>query len=151
MSTLQYNGNEYNILYIDANIAEPGDGSTPSTALSNIPTTLTDKTCYIIRRQEDNEVTYVDLPQSWYDSLYYIMFLGMPKSDDPLYNLMEADAKTLWGNDTGKYARIRCNMSSYTYADNWSNDNFNDTNNKILFKTNSIRNFYAANCYFYRD
>lgn len=151
MATLQYNGNEYNILYIDASIAEPGDGSTPSTALSNIPTTLTDKTCYIVRRQEDNEVTYVDLPQSWYDSLYYIMFLGMPKSDDPLYNLMEADVKTLWGNDTGKYARIRCNMSSYTYADNWSNDNFNDTNNKILFKTNSIRNFYAANCYFYRD
>ena len=79
------------------------------------------------------------------------MFLGMPKADDPLYNLMEADVKTLWGTDAGKYARIRCNMSSYTSVDNWSNDNFNDTKNKILFKTNSIRNFYAANCYFYRD
>ncbi|MBR2240036.1 MAG: hypothetical protein IKO49_02265 [Bacilli bacterium] len=152
MSVLQFNGNEYNILYIDANIgANVGDGSTPATALANIPATLTDKTCYIVRRQEDNEVTYVDLPQSWYDSLYYIMFLGMPKADDPLYNFMEADAKTLWGNDTGKYARIRCNMSSYTNVDNWSGDNFNDTNNKTLLKTNSIRNFYAANCYFYRD
>lgn len=151
MATLQYNGNEYNILYIDANIAEPGDGSTPSTALSNIPTTLTDKTCYIIRRNADDETIYVDMPQSWYASLYYIMFLGMPLSDDPMYNLMESEAKTAWGNDTGKYARVRCNMSSYTNVDNWGDDNFNNTNNKTLFKTNSIRNFYAATCYFYRD
>lgn len=151
MATLQYNGNEYNILYIDASIAEPGDGSTPALALANIPTTLTDKTCYIIRRNTDDETIHVDMPQSWYASLYYIMFLGMPLSDDPMYNLMESEAKTAWGNDTGKYARIRCNMSSYTNVDNWGDDNFNNTNNKTLFKTNSIRNFYAATCYFYRD
>lgn len=152
MSTLKYNGNEYNILYIDANIgANEGDGSTPATALSNIPSSLVDKTCYIVRRQEDTETTYVDLPQSWYDPLYYIMFIGMPTLSDPMYNIMENSAKTAWGNDTGKYARIRCNMSNYINVDNWSGDSFNNTNNTTLFKTNSIRNFYSANCYFYRD
>lgn len=150
MSTLQYNGNEYNILYIDANIgANEGDGSTPATALANIPSPLVDKTCYIVRRQEDNETTYVDLPQSWYESLYYFMIIGMPKSSDPMYNIMEQSAKTAWGSDTGQYARIRCNMPSY--YDMNSNYTFSNTNNKTLFKTNSIRNFYAANCYFYRD
>ena len=113
MATLQYNGNEYNILYIDANIAEPGNGSTPALALATIPSPLVDKTCYLIRRQEDNEVTQVDLPQSWYESLNYIMFLGMPVADDPMYNLMEEDVKTAWGADAGKYARIRCNMTDY--------------------------------------
>ena len=149
MSTLQYNGNEYNILYIDANIAEPGDGSTPSTALSNIPTTLTDKTCYIIRRNADDETIHVDMPQSWYASLYYIMFLGMPLSDDPMYNIMESEAKTAWGADTGKYARIRCNTTSR--QDTYHEYSMSSTNNYTLFKTNSIRNFYSGNCYFYRD
>ncbi len=148
MATLQYNGNEYNILYIDANIAEPGDGSTPALALATIPSPLVDKTCYLIRRQEDNEVTQVDLPQSWYESLNYIMFLGMPVKDDPIYNLMEEDVKTAWGADAGKYARIRCNMTDYYDCGNY---HFNNNNNKTLFKTNSIKNFYAANCYFYRD
>ena len=149
MSTLQYNGNEYNILYIDANIAEPGDGSTPSTALSNIPTTLADKTCYIIRRNADDETVHVDMPQSWYASLYYIMFLGMPLSDDPMYNIMESEAKTAWGADTGKYARIRCNTTSG--QDTYREYSMSSTNNYTLFKTNSIRNFYSGNCYFYRD
>lgn len=151
MSTLTYNGNEYNILYIDANIgANEGDGSTPATALSTIPSPLVDKTCYIIRRNADDETLHVDLPQSWYASLYYIMFLGMPLADDPMYNLMENDAKTLWGADTGKYARVRCNQSSYYNGSSYVTT-MNDTNNKTLFKTNTVRNFYASNCYFYRD
>lgn len=150
MATLNYNGNEYNILYIDATIGvNEGDGSTPSTALSNIPTTLTDKTCYIIRRNADDETIYVDMPQSWYASLYYIMFLGMPLSDDPMYNLMESEAKTAWGADTGKYARIRCNTTSG--QDTYYDYPMSNTNNHTLFKTNSVRNFYSGNCYFYRD
>lgn len=149
MSTLKYNGNEYNILYIDASIAEPGDGSTPALALANIPTTLTDKTCYIIRRNADDETIHVDMPQSWYASLYYIMFLGMPLSDDPMYNIMESEAKTAWGADTGKYARIRCNTTSR--QDTYYERSMSSTDNYTLFKTNSIRNFYSGNCYFYRD
>lgn len=150
MATLNYNGNEYNILYIDATIgANEGDGSTPSTALSNIPTTLIDKTCYIIRRNADDETIYVDMPQSWYASLYYVMFLGMPLSDDPMYNLMESEAKTAWGADTGKYARIRCNTTSG--QDTYYDYPMSNTNNCTLFKTNSVRNFYSGNCYFYRD
>ena len=150
MSTLKYNGNEYNILYIDANIgANEGDGSTPATALANIPSPLVDKTCYIIRRNADDETIHVDMPQSWYASLYYIMFLGMPLSDDPMYNIMESEAKTAWGADTGKYARIRCNTTSR--QDTYHEYSMSSTNNYTLFKTNSIRNFYSGNCYFYRD
>lgn len=151
MATLNYNGNTYNILYIDANIgANEGDGSTPATALANIPSPIVDKTCYIIRRNADDETIHVDLPQSWYESLYYVMILGMPLGDDPMYNLMEADAKNLWGADTGKYARVRCNMSDYYQVSNYV-DSMSNTNNKTLFKTNTVRNFYSANCYFYRD
>lgn len=151
MSTLQYNGNEYNILYIDGNIgASAGDGSTPAGALATIPSPLVDKTCYIIRRNGTDETVNVDMPQSWYESLQYIMFLGFPKADDPMYNLMEESAKTAWSSDTGTYARIRCNMASYVTG-NTSVTAMNDTNNKTVFKTNSVRNFYSANCYFYRD
>ena len=147
MSTLKFNGNEYNILYIDATLgSSAGDGATPATALATIPSPLVDKTCYIIRRQEDNETKYVDMPQSWYEDLRYIMFLGMPHSNDPMYALMEDSARTAWGTDTGKYARIRCNMSSYS-----NESTISSTSNKIVFKTSTVRNFYAANCYFYRD
>ena len=150
MSTLQYNGNEYNILYIDGNIgASAGDGSTPAGALATIPSPLVDKTCYIIRRHGTDETVNVDMPQSWYESLQYIMFLGFPKADDPMYNLMEESAKTAWGSDTGNYARIRCNTSAQ--QDCYSQLTIGNTSNRTLLKTNSIRNFYAGNCYFYRD
>lgn len=151
MATLKYNGNTYNVLYIDATIgANEGDGSTPATALSTIPSPLENKTCYLIRRNADDETTYVDMPQSWYlSSLLYVMFLGMPAQDDPMYNLMEADAKTLWGSDAGKYARVRCNTSSQ--QDTYYQRAMTDTTNYTVFKTSSVRNFYAGNCYFYRD
>lgn len=153
MSNLTYNGIEYNILYIDSTIGTSGDGSTPATALANIPSPLVDKTCYIIRRSEDNETQFVDMPQSWYESLYDIMFLGMPTPNSPLWDLMEESAKTAWGSDTGKWARIRCNMSSYFsgYNSSISGVAINDTRNMIVFKSSTVRSFIADTCYFYRD
>lgn len=156
MTKLTYNGVEYNILYIDPrNTENPGDGSTPANALSNIPNPLVDKTCYLIRRcEDDNEYQQVDMPQSWWQELYDIMFLGMPTPDSPLWDLLEEDVKAAWGSDTGTWARVRCNMSEYT---DWRNsvypdyNSFDSTNVKILFKNNTLRNFIADGCYFFRD
>lgn len=114
MATLQYNGTEYNILYIDPTIETAGDGTTPATALLDIPSPLTDKTCYLIRRGPDDEVYNVNMPQSWYEALYEIMFIGMPTKESPLWLALDEDVKEAWGADLGKYARIRCNTTSYT-------------------------------------
>lgn len=150
MATLQYNGTEYNVLYIDPTIETAGDGSTPATALLDIPSPLTDKTCYLIRRGPDDEVYNVNMPKSWYEALYEIMFIGMPTQESPLWLTLDEDVKEAWGADLGKYARIRCNTTSYTdfYYERVVNV---DTNNQTLIKTNTIRNFVADSCYFYRD
>ena len=151
MATLQYNGTEYNILYIDPTIETAGDGSTPATALLDIPSPLTDKTCYLIRRGPDDEVYNVNMPQSWYEALYEIIFIGMPTKESPLWLALDEDVKEAWGADLGKYARIRCNTTSYTDIYNKDIRAINSTDNKILIKTNTIRNFLADSCYFYRD
>lgn len=149
MATLQYNGTEYNILYIDPMIETAGDGTTPATALLDIPSPLVDNTCYLIRRGPDDEVYNVNMPQSWYEALYQIMFIGMPTQDSPLWLALDEDVKEAWGADLGKYARIRCNVTAY--QDVYQVYDMNSTNNKTLFKTNTIRNFVADSCYFYRD
>jgi len=150
MATLQYNGTEYNILYIDPTIETAGDGSTPATALLDIPSPLTDKTCYLIRRGPDDEVYNVNMPKSWYEALYEIMFIGMPTQESPLWLALDEDVKEAWGADLGKYARVRCNHNTRqdSAATHYS---MGDTNNQTLFKTNTIRNFVADSCYFYRD
>lgn len=149
MATLQYNGTEYNILYIDPMIETAGDGTTPATALLDIPSPLVDNTCYLIRRGPDDEVYNVNMPQSWYESLYQIMFIGMPTQESPLWLALDEDVKEAWGADLGKYARVRCNVSAY--QDLYTDYTMDNTNNKTLFKTRTIRNFVADSCYFYRD
>ena len=42
MTTLKYNGKEYNVVYIDPSIAAAGDGTSYDKALDNFPTSLSD-------------------------------------------------------------------------------------------------------------
>ena len=62
MATLIYDNVEFNIVYIDPTIASAGDGTTPALALSDLPNTLVDNTCYLMRRT--NEETHVSLKQT---------------------------------------------------------------------------------------
>lgn len=140
MTTLIYNTKEYNIVYIDSTLETSGDGLSASTALNNLPTTLTDYTCYLIRRADD-ETSLVDLTRTRNKGLTHIIFLGMPREGEEFYDLLDDEVKDLWKNDTYNYARIRANSSSdnTTVAD------------MTIFYENSISTLICANCYFFRD
>lgn len=102
-----------NIVYIDPTISSAGDGSTPETALSNLPecSALADDTCYIIRRT----TTACTLSYSSDNTnVSKIAIFGFPqrglvpedpndenkRSDFSKYSEMPEAAKTAWGNDT---------------------------------------------------
>lgn len=138
MVTLNYNAVEYDVKYIDPTISSAGDGSTPSTALKNLPDPLVDSTCYIIRRT--NTESQVDLPKSTNIGIKHIIFLGMPKSDSIFYDLLEEDVKSAWADEVNKFANVRCNSSTY------ANSNVN-----CLFFENNLIDLISENCYFYRD
>lgn len=141
MATIVYDNVTYTVKYVDPINTPAGDGSTVATALSTLPSTLTNYTCYLIRRTTDEDNLGVDLQRTRNSGKTHIMLLGMPYPDSDLYDQIEQDAKTAWGNDPGIYARIRCNTptANTTVADG------------AIFYENSIKTLYCENCYFYRD
>ena len=147
MSTLNYSNVDYNIVYVDPTIGEnAGDGSTPAGALLDLPTTLSNYTCYLIRRTE--ETWNVKLKQTRNTGLTHILFLGMPFKDTPMYENLPEEVKTAWGDDliTYKYANVIGNVYYSDYGSNWDY-----TLNASLFYEWNINTFLALNCYFLRD
>jgi len=143
MATIIYDSITYNVVYVDPLDKPAGDGSTPATALSTLPSTLTNYTCYLIRRTTDADTLGVQLQATKNSGKTHIMFLGMPDSKSDLYSQIEQDAKTAWGNDLGMYARIRCNSPSGA--------NGSESTNYVPFFENNIKMLYCENCYFFRD
>ena len=145
MTTLKYNGKEYNVVYIDPSIAAAGDGTSYDKALDNFPTSLSDNTCYLIRRT--NEEYKVDMKPTKNTGLTYIMLMGMPRKGEELYDLLDdEDVKTAWEDATSKYANITMNSTSY-------NRHSGDSGAMpyVVFWENSIEDFSATNCYFFRN
>lgn len=145
MTTLVYSAFEYNVVYIDPTIVEAGDGSTPALALKDLPTVLTEGTCYFMRRT--NEIYNLTLTKTGNVGLKHIMFLGMPKEGDEFYNLATPEAIEAWGSDatdfedTGPYSNILCNSASYT----------NEDTTNVVFYESQITSFTAVGCYFLRN
>jgi len=105
--TLRIGSMDYSMYYVDPSIETAGDGSTPETALADLPTleNIADKTCFIIRRTAaDYACQHVYGETSTVQNL---VFWGMPPSSDPTYQLMPAAAQTAWGADTADYAQIK--------------------------------------------
>lgn len=100
---MYFNNIDFTVVYIDPSIATAGDGTSPLTALKTFPSSLSEKTCYLIRRT----ATATKLTLIYSDnSINNSMIIGMPKQEDEIYYLMPDEAKTAWGSDTAEYANL---------------------------------------------
>lgn len=141
MTTLSYEGIDYNVVYIDPSSETNGDGTTYSTAMNVFPSSYTDKTVYLFRRTD--ETSKISMPKSGNAGLKYIMFLGMPREGQQFYDLLDdAGVKEAWKDESAKYANILMNSSSYGSSHN--------TSNVVYYETSNVM-FVANNCYFFRD
>lgn len=114
MTTLIYKDYEYNVVYVDPSITSEGDGTTYDKALVNIPTTLVDNTCYLIRRTPKE--VYTQTTAATNTSITHIMFMGMPKETDEEYDLItDESVKTAWGSDDAEYANVMGNALILNY------------------------------------
>lgn len=107
---------DFTVLYVDPSAASSGDGSTPDNAMKTLPqlsSDVPDKTCYLIRRTADGEVT---LPKGENSGITAMAVIGMPKATDELYLLMPEEAKTAWGADTADYANVKSETSAEPYG-----------------------------------
>ena len=138
MSTITYEGLEYNILYIDPSIETAGDGTTPTGALANLPTAWTDKTCYLIRRTTEEYNT--SMTKTGSTGMTYIMIMGMPTSTDTVYASLPEEVKTAWGADTAVYANVLMDQDSYS-----------ETETNCVFYQASLCKFVSYNCYYKRS
>ena len=142
MSTLTYRGIEYNIVLVDPTIGEAGDGTTPATALKDLPNTLINNTAYIFRRTDTEEV-YVKHQTD--NTIENIMFLGMPKATDEqwIQNLItDEEINNAWKADTYPYANIRF----WFRADSTG---YSDKANACI-DSKILKYVTCINCYLYR-
>lgn len=103
---------DFSIVYVDPSIANAGNGSTPSQALSDLPAAgdLADNTCYLIRRTAENIAC--SLPSGTNPNIQHIIFMGMPLPTDTAYALVPDEAKTSWAADAAERANIATANSS---------------------------------------
>lgn len=142
MTTLSYEGIDYNVVYIDPSAETNGDGTTYSTAMNVFPSSYTDKTVYLFRRTD--ETSKISMPKSGNAGLKYVMLLGMPREGQQFYDLLnDAGVKEAWKDETAKYANLLMNSSSYSSSTPYQNY-------IVYYETSNVM-FIANNCYFFRD
>jgi len=105
---------EHKFYYIDPTLSneqgDGGDGSSAANASRNFPSTWEDNTIYLVRRSAVGLVAL--LPYSNNSSLTFnnvksVVIMGMPKTDDPMFTEMPADAKSAWVDAEREWAWIR--------------------------------------------
>jgi len=136
MSTLNLDGINYTIVFVDPTIGTAGDGSLPASALLTLPATLANDTCYLIRRT--SSAYTVDIVEQSNSALVNCIIMGMPLATQVYYNLLPAEAK-VW-TDSYDYANVRCNIATAS-----------SSTTKASLYINNIINLYCINCYFFRD
>lgn len=135
-------GNEFNIIYIDPSISDDivQDGLTPSTAYKNFPT-LENNTCYVIRRIDNTSSKFYQGSST----VENIILLGMPKINEPFYDLLPEEVINLWGDDEGTYANLLFDRETI----NGGTNDTSDTNYQYCV-LRSIKYLHAINCRFHR-
>lgn len=107
MAIVNYNGVQYTIVFVDPSKSSSGDGTSVAQALNQLPATLENFKCYLIRRTSTGEV-FVQHDDS--SVLTHIMLLGMPKASDLAWIqglVTDTDANSQWKGDSASYANIR--------------------------------------------
>lgn len=139
MTTFTYKEKTYSVVYIDPSASSSGSGSTYTSPLNDFPSTVSNDTCYLIRRTSSDFITH--LPMGDHTSIQNIWLMGMPTKDDVLeWNLLDSEVKNSWGEDTAKYANISVQPTEYSYNENGH-----------CFCTNNLVELNANRCYFFRD
>ena len=137
---MNYSNIEFTLKYLDPSATENGDGSSPETPLNAFPTTVEEmgnNTAWIIRRTAEDSSAL--LPRGATDTIQNILFIGMPKSTDPLWQLMPLISQEAWGADEAEYANIKAD----TGTDPWGEEG--------AFCLNSGKTFMLHRCYVFRD
>ena len=126
MSTINLSGIEFTVKYVDPSIASAGDGTAPLSALSDLPefSGLQNNTAYLIRRLGDSYKLTFPTGESPTSSLNYA-FIGMPKSTDPMYEMIPSEVKTAWDDDSSSVDYAYTKASSNGFALSGSNIIFN--------------------------
>lgn len=138
MTTIIKNGFEFTVVYVDPSATTAGTGETHDSPLLDLPTTIEDGKCYLVRRTDIEHK--VDMRVGNYSSILNLMIMGMPKSTDEEYELITDEAvKTAWGEDIHEYANIRWNFTS------------TGSTNTYSFYVTNLANFIVSRCYFFRD
>lgn len=113
---------EHTFYYIDPSKSDSGDGSSVASAATSFPSSLnTDNVIYLVRR------TSVDTPANFtqvssnttYATPVSVVFMGMPKAEDPLFSQMPEDAKTAWIDQEQEYAFVK-NPTTGSYYINFT-------------------------------
>ena len=137
MSTITRNGIEFNVVYIDPSAASAGTGDSYDSPLTAFPSSLSDQTCYLIRRT--SESYNCQIPLGNFTTLYNFMIMGMPKSTDYEWQILnDSEVKSAWGYDEYEYANIKFKRTN-------ANNNVNN-----CFTLQNIINLYLSRCYFFR-
>lgn len=126
MSIINLSGIAFNVVYIDPSISSPGSGDTPLTALSDLPpfSELQSNTAYLIRRLGKMFSLSFPSGSSSVSSLSYA-FIGMPKSTDPMYEMIPSEAKIVWDSDSSSIDYAFANVSGEGFSLSGSNVIFN--------------------------
>ena len=126
MSIINLSGIAFNVVYIDPSISSPGSGDTPLTALSDFPpfSELHSNTAYLIRRLGKMFSLSFPSGSSSISSLSYA-FIGMPKSTDPMYEMIPSEAKIAWDSDSSSIDYAFANVSGEGFSLSGSNVIFN--------------------------
>ena len=128
MGIKTYNENEYDIIYVDPSSETAGDGSTYESPLKQLPSTLENNKCYLIRRTSSEK--YVEISNSTNTNLINFMIMGMPKSSDEEYSLITDESlKLAWEDINENYANVLCNN---------------------MLQIDNIKNLSLTRCYFFR-
>lgn len=131
---------DFELKYIDPSAAENGDGLSPETPSNALPEAIGDmgnNTCYLIRRT--GESSSVLLPRGNTGDIQNILFLGMPKATDAMWQFMPLIAREAWGADEAEYANIRADTGEEPWGEEYG------------FNLPAVKTFLMHRIYLFRD
>lgn len=142
MAIVNYNGVQYTIVFVDPSKSSSGDGTSVAQALNQLPATLENFKCYLIRRTTTGEA-FVQHDDS--SDLTHIMLLGMPKASDLSWIqglVTDSDANSQWKDDSASYANIRF----------WHDQGVSNSGNyqRACINANNLEMLTIINAYCYR-
>lgn len=104
---------EHEFVYIDpSKQAVEGDGSSPSSPLYNMPTSLTGNKIYLVRRSAPDRICTVSNGTSADSSVESLVIWGMPTESDSHWDMVPDEAKEAWGEDTDTTAWVQFTANS---------------------------------------